>query len=120
MAIKQAYLDELEKRRAAARVGGGEDKLEARRKKGVFTARDRIAELFTNGNFQEWGMHADHDCSHFGLEDKVFLTDGVVTGVGTMDGRTIAAFTAPAASHKQAVGRPKAVLRDRLAFAQMA
>ena len=93
MAIKKAYLDELEKRRAAARVGGGEDKLEARRKKGIFTARDRIAELFTNGNFQEWGMHADHDCSHFGLEDKVFLTDGVVTGVGTMDGRTIAAFS---------------------------
>ena len=36
MAIKKSYLDELEKRRAAARVGGGEDKLEARRKKGIF------------------------------------------------------------------------------------
>ena len=93
MAIKQSFLDELEKRRAAARVGGGEDKLAARRKKGVMTARDRLAELFQAGTFLEWGMHADHDCSHFGLEDKVFLTDGVVTGTGLVDGRVIASFS---------------------------
>ena len=55
MAISKALLEELEKRRAAARAGGGEDKLEARRKKGVMTARDRLAELFQPGTFQESG-----------------------------------------------------------------
>jgi len=49
MAISKALLEDLEKRRAAARVGGGEDKLEARRKKGVMTARDRLAALFQPG-----------------------------------------------------------------------
>ena len=93
MPIKQSFLDELEKKRAAALVAGGEDKLEARRKKGVMTARDRLAALFQAGTFQEWGMHADHNCTHFGLEDKVFLTDGVVTGTGMVDGRVIASFS---------------------------
>jgi propionyl-CoA carboxylase beta chain len=93
MAIKQSFLDELEKRRAAAKIGGGEDKLAARRKKGVMTARDRLAELFQAGTFQEWGLHADHDCKNFGLEDKVYLTDGVVTGTGLVDGRVIASFS---------------------------
>ncbi len=68
MAIPKAFLEELEKKRAEARAGGGEDKLEARRKKGVMTARDRLKELFLAGTFQESGLHADHDCHNFGLE----------------------------------------------------
>jgi propionyl-CoA carboxylase beta chain len=93
MAIQKALLEELEKRRAAARAGGGVDKLEARRKKGVMTARDRIAEMFQAGTFQEWGLHADHDCHHFGLEEKILPGDGVVTGTGIVDGRVVAAFS---------------------------
>jgi propionyl-CoA carboxylase beta chain len=93
MAIPKAALEELEKRRATARAGGGEDKMEARRKKGVMTARDRLAALFQAGTFQEWGMHADHDCHHFGLEDKFLPGDGVVTGTGIVDGRVVAAFS---------------------------
>ncbi len=86
-------MEELEKRRAAARAGGGEDKMAARRKKGVMTARDRVAALFQENTFQEWGMHADHDCHHFGLEDKSLPGDGVVTGTGMVDGRNIAVFS---------------------------
>jgi propionyl-CoA carboxylase beta chain len=93
MAIKQSFLDELEKKRAAARIGGGEDKLDARRKKGIMTARDRIGELFQAGTFQEWGMHADHTCTNFGMGDKEYITDGVVTGTGMVDGRVIASFS---------------------------
>jgi propionyl-CoA carboxylase beta chain len=93
MAIPKAALDNLEKRREAARAGGGQDKLDARRKKGLMTARDRLQELFQSGAFQEWGMHANHDCHNFGLEDKSFPTDGVVTGIGTVDGRSLAAFS---------------------------
>ncbi len=93
MAIKKALLDELEKKRALARAGGGEDKLKARRDKGLMTARDRLGELFQTGTFQEAGMHADHDCHNFGLEKKSLPGDGVVTGTGLVDGRTVAAFS---------------------------
>ena len=91
MAIPKAALDELKKRRQVAREGGGQDKLEARRKKGLMTARDRLDKLFQPGTFQEWGMHADHDCHHFGMEDKTLPGDGVVTGTGMVDGRLVAA-----------------------------
>jgi propionyl-CoA carboxylase beta chain len=93
MAIPKHFLEELEKRRATARAGGGEDKLEARRKKGIMTARDRLNALFQAGTFQESGMHADHDCHHFGLEEKSLAGDGVVTGAGMVEGRVVAAFS---------------------------
>ncbi|MEI6195004.1 MAG: acyl-CoA carboxylase subunit beta [Verrucomicrobiota bacterium] len=93
MAISKVMLEELEKRRAAARAGGGEDKLDARRKKGLMTARDRLNELFQTGTFQESGMHADHDCHNFGMESKLLPGDGVVTGTGLVDGRPVAAFS---------------------------
>src|ERR1051325_5419095 len=93
MAISKALLEELEKRRAIARAGGGEDKLQARRNKGVMTARDRLTELFQIGTFQEWGLHAEHDCHNFGLEKKSMPGDGVVTGTGIVDGRLTAAFS---------------------------
>src|SRR5260370_17654661 len=92
MAIPKSALEELEKRRALARAGGGADKLDARRKKGVMTARDRLNELFQAGTFQEWGLHADHDCHHSGLEKKSLPGDGVVTGTGIVDGRLLPAF----------------------------
>jgi propionyl-CoA carboxylase beta chain len=93
MATPKAALQDLENRRAAARAGGGQDKLDARRAKGVMTARDRLQELYQSGTFQEWGMHADHDCHHFGLEKKSLPGDGVVTGTGIVDGRLVAAFS---------------------------
>jgi propionyl-CoA carboxylase beta chain len=93
MAIKKSLLDELEKKRAVARAGGGEDKLKARRDKGLLTARERLDGLYEAGTFQEWGMHADHDCHNFGLEKKSFACDGVVTGTGLVDGRPVAAFS---------------------------
>jgi len=93
MALSKALAENLERRRAAARSGGGEDKLDARRKKGVMTARDRIAALFQPGTFLESGMHADHDCHNFGMEKKSLPGDGVVTGSGLVDGRPVAAFS---------------------------
>jgi len=93
MAIPKAALEELEKRRAAAKAGGGADKAEARHKKGIMTARERLDQLFQAGTFQEWGMHADHDCHNFGMQDKSFPGDGVVTGTGIVDGRVAVAFS---------------------------
>jgi propionyl-CoA carboxylase beta chain len=93
MPIPKIFLEQLETRRAEARAGGGAEKLDARRKKGVMTARDRLQELFQAGTFQEWAMHADHDCHNFGLEKKTLAGDGVVTGTGIVDGRLTAAFS---------------------------
>jgi propionyl-CoA carboxylase beta chain len=93
MATPKALLQELEKRRAEVRAGGGEDKLKARRDKGVMAARDRVTELFQAGTFQESGMHADHDCHNFGMEKKSLAADAVVTGTGIVDGRLVASFS---------------------------
>lgn len=93
MAIDPTLLNELRRRRNTAQAGAGVEKLEARREKGLMTARDRIQGLFQPGTFQEWGLHADHDCHHFGMETKTLPGDAVVTGVGIAGGRVVAAFS---------------------------
>src|SRR5688572_25210327 len=92
MAISPALLEDLRQRRAAATAGGGSAKIAERKNKGLLTARERIEALFESGSFLESGMHAEHDCHHFGLESKSFPGDGVVTGVGYIDGRPVACF----------------------------
>lgn len=92
MAIDPALLERLRKHREIALNGGGADKLAARRAKGLLTARDRIDALFTPGTFMESGLHAQHQCTHFGMADKVLPCDGVITGVGHIDGRPVAAY----------------------------
>jgi propionyl-CoA carboxylase beta chain len=93
MPIAPPLLETLTKRRRLALAGGGTDKLQARRDKGLLGARERLVTLFEPHTFMEWGMHADHDCHGFGLEDKSFPGDGVVTGVGYINGRPAAAFS---------------------------
>jgi len=93
MALEKALLDDLNKRRAKIKAGGGEDKLEARRKKGLMTARDRLDVLFEANTFQEFGMHAEHTGINFGLDKKYMPADGVVTGTGYVDGRPVAAYS---------------------------
>ncbi|MDR0902540.1 MAG: acyl-CoA carboxylase subunit beta, partial [Opitutaceae bacterium] len=93
MAIDPALLEQLRKHRETALNGGGADKLAARRAKGLLTARDRIDALLTPGTFMEFGMHAQHQCTHFGMEGKSLPCDGVVTGVGHIDGRPVAVFS---------------------------
>ena len=93
MPISKSLLDELEERRQAAYAAGGAEKLAERRRKGLLTARDRLTVLFQEDTFMEWGLHAQHDCHHFGLEGKPMPGDGVITGVGYVDGRPVAAFS---------------------------
>jgi len=92
MAIPKALLEQLEKKRQTALLAGGADKLEARKKKGIMSARERLAAFFQPGTFQEWGMHVDQNCHNFGMSGKSIPTDGIVTGIGLVDGRVCAAF----------------------------
>ena len=93
MAISPALLKELEEKRQVAYAAGGADKLAERRKKGLMTARERLEALFQPGTFMEFGLHAQHACHDFGLADKSFPGDGVITGIGYVDGRAVAAFS---------------------------
>jgi len=91
MAISKALLEDLQERREKVLVGGGKDKIEARHKKGLMTARDRLDGLFQPGTFLEFGMHVEHSCTNFGMEKKTLPADGVVCGTGIVDGRPVAA-----------------------------
>jgi propionyl-CoA carboxylase beta chain len=85
-------LDELERRRAEARLGGGEERIAAQHARGKLTARERLDILLDEGSFEEFGMFVEHRASEFGMADKRIPGDGVVTGWGTVDGRPAFVF----------------------------
>lgn len=93
MPIDPELLHNLDERRANALVSGVPEKVEERHNKGLLTARERVDSLFQPGSFQEFGMFAEHQCTNFGMQDKKLPGDGVVTGVGLMDGRPVASFS---------------------------
>ena len=93
MARLRDLLTDLIKRRELVFAGGGADKTEARHAKGQMTARERLLTLFTPHTFQEMGMHVEHETHAFGMSDKALPADGVVTGIGFIDGRPVAAFS---------------------------
>ena len=80
---------ELERRREQALAGGGAERAKAQHDKGKLTARERIAALVDPGSFQEAGMLVEHRCLDFGLDKQKFPGDGVITGHGTIGGRTV-------------------------------
>ena len=84
---------ELERRREQALAGGGSERSKAQHDKGKLTARERIAALLDPGSFQEAGMLVEHRCLDFGLDKQKFPGDGVVTGHGTIGGRTVFVYS---------------------------
>jgi propionyl-CoA carboxylase beta chain len=86
------HKEELNRRNALAEEGGGKERLLALSKQGRLNARERVLTLLDPGSFEEIGKFVTHRCTHFGLEDKKFLGDGVVTGTGTVHGRPIVVF----------------------------
>lgn len=86
-------LAELENRRETARLGGGERRIEAQHKRGKLTARERIEILLDEGSFEEFDMFKLHRCTDFGMENQHIPGDGVVTGWGTVNGRTVYVFS---------------------------
>jgi propionyl-CoA carboxylase beta chain len=83
----------LEKKRADARLGGGQKRIEAQHAKGKLTARERIQVLLDEGSFEEWDMFVEHRSSEFGMEKNRIPGDGVVTGWGTINGRLVYVFS---------------------------
>jgi propionyl-CoA carboxylase beta subunit len=86
-------LEKLETRRGNARLGGGKTRIEAQHKRGKLTARERIELLMDKGSFEEFDMFVEHRCVDFGMEKQQKIPgDGVVTGWGTVNGRTVFVF----------------------------
>jgi len=88
-----ANIDELERRRAAAKLGGGEARVAAQHAKGKLTARERVEVLLDEGSFEELDMYVEHNCTDFGMEDQRIPGDGVVTGSGTINGRLVYVYS---------------------------
>ncbi|MFP4353368.1 MAG: replication protein RepA, partial [Puniceicoccaceae bacterium] len=93
MPIDPKLLEDLNERRALVKKAGGEAKLAKRREKGLLSARERLEVFFEPGTFQEFGMHAIHQCKNFGMEKVSLPADGVITGTGYVEGRPVAAYS---------------------------
>jgi propionyl-CoA carboxylase beta chain len=85
-------IEKLEQRRARARAGGGKARIEAQHKRGKLTARERIELLLDQDSFEEFDMFVEHRTSEFGMAEQKIPGDGVVTGWGTVNGRTVFVF----------------------------
>ena len=92
MSIQTDNIQKLVERRAKARLGGGEKRIEAQHSKGKKTARERLELLLDPGSFEEFDMFVQHRCTHFGTDASHPDGDGVVTGCGTIDGRLVYVF----------------------------
>ena len=86
-------LDQLEQKREAARLGGGQRRIDAQHGKGKLTARERIEVLLDAGTFEEWDMFVEHRCTDFGMEQSHIPGDGVVIGYGTINNRLVFVFS---------------------------
>src|SRR5512145_2696483 len=93
MSNNQEKIKELLELRQKAKLGGGEKRIEAQHKKGKLTARERLALLLDEGSFEEFDMFVSHRSIDFGLDKETYLSDGVVTGYGTIDGRLVYVFS---------------------------
>jgi propionyl-CoA carboxylase beta chain len=84
---------QLDEKRAAARLGGGQKRIERQHARGKLTARERIELLLDPESFEEWDMFVEHRCTDFGMERQTIPGDGVVTGYGTINGRVVFVFS---------------------------
>src|ERR1700758_2919160 len=85
-------VERLDERRANARGGGGEKRVEAQHKRGKLTAPGPAEPLLDRDSFEEFDMFVEHRSSDFDMEKSKIAGDGVVTGWGTVNGRTVFVF----------------------------
>jgi propionyl-CoA carboxylase beta chain len=88
-----ANIAEMERRRAAARLGGGQRRIDAQHAKGKLTARERLDILLDEDSFEEVDAYVQHNCVDFGMDENHIPGDGVVTGSGTINGRLVFVFS---------------------------
>jgi acetyl-CoA carboxylase carboxyltransferase component len=92
MSIERKILDLVNKKKSA-RMAGGEERIEKQHQKGKYTARERIEKIVDEGSFEEFDLFVTHRCTDFDMDKSHPLTDGVITGYGTIDGRLVFLFS---------------------------
>lgn len=85
-------ISDLEDRKSRIARGGGDHRILAQHEKGKYTARERIELLLDEGTFREIGAFIEHRGSHFGMDQMEAPAEGVVTGWGLVNGRTVYVF----------------------------
>ncbi|MGA9295160.1 MAG: acyl-CoA carboxylase subunit beta [Ignavibacteriaceae bacterium] len=89
----QNKIDELQDKKAKAKLGGGTDKIEKQHEKGKLTARERIELLVDEGSFEELDIFVQHRAADFGLDKLHYPGDGVITGFAKIDGKPVALYS---------------------------
>jgi acetyl-CoA carboxylase carboxyltransferase component len=89
----QTKIQNLREQKARSRLGGGQERIEAQHKKGRLTARERIDLLLDKGSFREMDAFVQHRTHDFNLDSQKFMSDAVVTGWGTIEGRLVYVFS---------------------------
>jgi len=89
----QDKISELNHRNEKTKLGGGQKRIDAQHTKGKMTARERIETLLDKDSFEELDRFVVHRCIDFGMEKQKIPGDGVVTGYGKIDGRTVFIFS---------------------------
>lgn len=92
---KDKFRKSLEKAKAQALLGGGKSRVEKQHAKGKLSARERLDLLLDEGSFREYDMLKSHRCTEFGMDttENLIPGDGVITGHGTINGRTVFVFS---------------------------
>lgn len=88
----QQKIDEYKKKEGQALSRWWKDRIDKQHKQGKLTARERISLLVDEGTFEEIDIFVKHRCTYFGLDQKEFPYDGVVTGFGEINGKKVAVF----------------------------
>lgn len=91
--LKQVFRERLAEQREKALLGGGQARIDKQHNRGSLTARERLEILFDAGSFREVDQLKAHRCTEFGMPNKSFPGDGIVTGRGLINGRTVYAFS---------------------------
>ena len=89
----QTNIQTLREHKTRSRLGGGQERIDAQHKKGRLTARERIDLLLDKGSFRELDSFVQHRTHDFNLDSQKFMSDSVVTGWGTIEGRLVYVFS---------------------------
>ena len=89
----QTNIQILHEHKSRSRLGGGQERIDAQHKKGRLTARERIDLLLDKGSFREVDAFVQHRTHDFNLDGQRFMSDSVVTGWGTIEGRLVYVFS---------------------------
>jgi propionyl-CoA carboxylase beta chain len=87
-----APIRELQRRHALVDESGGAERRARQKSEGKLTARERVELLLDDGTFEETDRFVTHRCTDFGMAEKTIPGDGIITGYGQIDGRTVFVF----------------------------